>query len=266
MLALASSTPTSSPDTLATISLIASIVAIALAVFAIWQASTFYRWSNEASQRIKQSGDEVGESVGKLEVIFNRFYSDTFGMWRDTVTDMRKHIWAGPPGPAAASISEAVKEIEKRADENVERVREEVMAEVRGLAETLGASTKQVSELEDSFRTVLDRAIRGSRAAEEQAIHEVIRSRLEKVVASYRHRGRTQVEADDLLGPLFLEFEPQEVFDSLAAMKEDGLVDWQGDGRITDPAALIAISSAPRIGRRIGSHVQPWAREDGETP
>jgi hypothetical protein len=217
------------PDTWEVISVVAAVVAIALAGFAIWQASMFYRWSNQASQDVKRSSDAMGESVRKLEDLFNRLYSDTFGMMRDTVSDMRKHMWPSEPTDEALT-SDLVKEIEKRTDEHVAAVRQDVRGELRGLAERIGATASQVSELEDSFGHVLDRAISGSREAEGEAIQETIRGRLERSISSYRRGGRTEVSARELLDPLFIEFSPEDVHGALVALKRDGAVDWSESG------------------------------------
>jgi hypothetical protein len=222
------------------ISVVASVVAIVLAAFAIWQASTFYRWSNEASKDAKKSADAVGESVRKLEELFSRLYSDTFGMMRDTVSDMRKHMWPTSPEEIAAD-SYAAAEVEKRANENLAKVRDEVMSELRGLVEKVGATATQVSELEGSLGGAVDRAFSGSRAAAEEAIQDTIRDRLLSTVRRYRESGLRYVEADTLLRPLFEEFDAGHVHNALVGLKEQGIVDWDGDGWVDGPEVRVTL-------------------------
>jgi hypothetical protein len=224
-----------SADSWEILSLVASVVAIALAAFAIWQASTFYRWSNQASKDARHSADAVGESVRKLEELFHRLYSDTFGMMRDTVSDMRKHMWPS----ADDQDGPVVEEVEKRANENVAKVRDEVMNELRGLVEQVGATATQVSDLEGSLNGVLDRAISGSREATEEAIQEIVRGHLMTAVNRFRQEGRSHVMADELLGPLFGEFEAENVHEALLSLREKGIVDWDGEGWIDGPEVQV---------------------------
>lgn len=221
-------------ETVEILSLVGSVVSVVLAGFAIWQASTFYRWSNQASKDAKRSADAVGESVRKLEELFDRLYSDTFGMMRDTVSDMRKHMWPATAPDEERSESDVVQEIDRRDSENVARVREEVMSEIRGLVERVGSTAAQVADLEGSLRGVLDKAISGSREAAEEAIQDTIRERLIAAVDEFRHSGRHEVRAGDLLEPLFGEFDPSDVHDAFVALKRDGVVDWAGDAGWVD--------------------------------
>jgi hypothetical protein len=62
------------------------------------------------------------------------------------------------------------------------------------------------------------------------AVNETIRSRLMPAIRHARHCGRTMIRADDLLGPLFEEFPPEDVHNALAKLRSQGIVDWHGDG------------------------------------
>ena len=76
-----------------TASLIASIVSLIIGGFAIWLSVTFYRMSNKISEDTKGAAKGISASVRRLESLFDSLYSDTFSMMKDTVSDMRKHIW-----------------------------------------------------------------------------------------------------------------------------------------------------------------------------
>jgi uncharacterized membrane-anchored protein YhcB (DUF1043 family) len=75
------------------ISLIASIVSVIIGGFAIWLSVTFYRMSINSSEDIKKSSNQIDSTVTRLETLFDKLYSDTFSIMKDTVTDMRKHVW-----------------------------------------------------------------------------------------------------------------------------------------------------------------------------
>jgi hypothetical protein len=225
-----------------TLSVVGSVVSIVLAGFAIWQASAFYRWSNQASKDAKQSADAVGESVRKLEELFNHLYNDTFGMMRDTVSDMRRHLWPVADSGGENLDSEVVREIDMRADENVARVREEVMRELRELIERVGSTKPQTNDLDRTLGGVLDKAISVSREAEKEAVQGTIRDQLVAAVEEFMRKGRREVRASDLLDPLFNEFEPTGVHDAFVALKQDGIVDWDGDrGWVNGPNVRVRL-------------------------
>jgi len=68
------------------ISLIASITSVILAVGAIWLSITFYRMSSAASKATEEAAKGISASVERLEKLFDKLYSDTFSMMRDTVS------------------------------------------------------------------------------------------------------------------------------------------------------------------------------------
>lgn len=75
---------------------IASIASLILAIGAIWLSIVFFKMSNEASKATTEAAKGIDASVKRLENLFDKLYSDTFTMMKDTVSDMRKHIWNKP--------------------------------------------------------------------------------------------------------------------------------------------------------------------------
>jgi hypothetical protein len=98
------------------ISFVASVASLILAVGAIWLSVVFYRMSIAASTATTQAAVGIASSVERLEKIFDKLYSDTFSMMRDTVSDMRKHIWPVPVEENAEQ-ERVIEEAEKKADE-----------------------------------------------------------------------------------------------------------------------------------------------------
>src|SRR5699024_10566087 len=78
------------------ISFIASIASLILAIGAIWLSIVFFKMSEHASKETSKSADKIQSSVDKLEKLFDKLYSDTFSMMKDTVGDMRQHIYHNP--------------------------------------------------------------------------------------------------------------------------------------------------------------------------
>ena len=80
------------------ISLFSSIAALILAIVAIWLSIVFYRLSSALSAGTTEAAKGINASVEKLENLFDKLYTDTFSMVRETVSDMRKQLWPREPG------------------------------------------------------------------------------------------------------------------------------------------------------------------------
>ena len=95
------------------IAFVASIASLILAVGAIWLSIVFFRMSNDASKATTEAAKGIDASVKRLENLFDKLYSDTFTMMKDTVSDMRKHIWNKPSPDGQekfkAELSESLK-------------------------------------------------------------------------------------------------------------------------------------------------------------
>ena len=74
-------------------SIIASALSLALAVIAIWLSIAFYRMSDKTAKDAEKASNNIDANVKKLETLFDKLYSGTFDMMRETVTDMRKHAY-----------------------------------------------------------------------------------------------------------------------------------------------------------------------------
>lgn len=97
--------------TIELISLIASIASLLLAIGAIWLSIVFFKMSSEASKATTEAAKGIGASVERLENLFDKLYSDTFTMMKDTVSDMRKHIWNKPKeGDGKKEVNESIKQ------------------------------------------------------------------------------------------------------------------------------------------------------------
>ncbi|MDG0806203.1 hypothetical protein PO856_003473 [Pectobacterium brasiliense] len=78
------------------LSFILSIVSLIISGGAVWLSLKFYQMSDDASKEAKKSSDKIQTNTDKLEGLFNKLYTDTFSMMKDTVSDMRKHIYHRP--------------------------------------------------------------------------------------------------------------------------------------------------------------------------
>lgn len=74
-------------------SLISSITSIILGITAIVLAILFYRMSEKIGRENEKTSTNIQSSVNKLENLFDKLYTGTFDMMKETVTDMRKHVY-----------------------------------------------------------------------------------------------------------------------------------------------------------------------------
>ena len=109
------------------ISFIASIASLILAILAIWLSFKFFEKSNEASDKTIEASKGIGSSVERLEKLFDKLYSDTFSMMKDTVSDMRKHMWSDEKSVPSINLEE---EIEKKAEIKVNKLKGELSQDI----------------------------------------------------------------------------------------------------------------------------------------
>ncbi|RJG18635.1 hypothetical protein D4A39_09240 [Alcanivorax profundi] len=157
--------------------LVASIVSLIIGGFAIWLSVTFYRMSNKSSQELEKASSNINSTVDRLEVLFDKLYSDTFNMMKDTVTDMRNHVWKTSTfkeGTEKTEIEESFDELKKELNEKIESL----IASQGSASNRLDGFAKQVESLisETIDKSAKERAEK-SWEEKEQLIINAIRKR-----------------------------------------------------------------------------------------
>lgn len=201
------------------ISVSAAIASLVLAVIAIWLSIVFFRMSSDLSEKTTEAARGISASVERLEKLFDKLYADTFSMMRDTVSDMRKHIW---PEDKTAS-DELGEEVEKRADEKVDALKESMEREVGQMLQRQRLTDDKVAAVRAEMRELLDRAITGSRQVEIEAREETLRENLVDMLR-YLGRRRSRITAVDVVNRFQDRFPPGRIVDELVKMKQEGLV------------------------------------------
>jgi hypothetical protein len=133
--------------------LIASIVSIIISGFAIWLSITFYRMSVGESAKTTEAANEIASGVKRLDDLFDRLYADTFGMMKDTLTDMRKHIWPDSKGNYSVDSKEYI--VLKK------KIREEIgiefRADIKRLLEEQNIDRNKSNALEKGLKRTIKR-------------------------------------------------------------------------------------------------------------
>lgn len=147
-------------ELLSLISLVSSLVSLIIGAFAIWLSIKFYKWSTEAAEKTNEAAKNISSNVQKLDTLFDRLYSDTFGMMKDTVADMRKHIWT--KNYTDEDLSD---KIEEKANDKINEVKKEINSELSELIKRLGKTEEKVDSYKD-ISELIDKAISETRKIE----------------------------------------------------------------------------------------------------
>jgi len=199
------------------ISLIASVASLILAVTAIALSVVFFRMSTELMDKTKDAASRIGASVERLEILFDRLYSDTFSMMKDTVTDMRQHIW---PGESLAK-EKIAEEAEKKAQERVASLRAEMEAEVSSTLRRQEMTEDQVKSTYSELTRVLENAILTSREVEIDLRKEFFEGIVSSYLDAAARLGRA-VTARDIIEDLRESYSTLEVLQELNRMRGEG--------------------------------------------
>ncbi len=221
------------------ISIISSLVSLILGVFAIWLSLMLYRWSNEAAERSQEAARNIESSVKRLEQLFDKLYSDTFSMVKDTYTDIRQHMW-----PEIRPSDQVDEVAEKKADEKVAVVQQSIGAELTRLLEQQSHTDNQLQLLTGEVRSLLNKAITETRRIEEEARDESVREVILRELDAF--------DAPVMLGDLTdlmndkYGIGASEVMDELERLKQDSVVSLPDKrNKARTPIALLRNVSAP---------------------
>ncbi len=74
--------------------IIVSVTSIVLAIVAIVLSILFYVWSRTSNIEIQKAANHIDHNTEKIEKLFNKFYTDTFGIMKATITAMQNRVFA----------------------------------------------------------------------------------------------------------------------------------------------------------------------------
>ncbi|USP49153.1 hypothetical protein [Alcaligenes faecalis] len=228
------------------ISLISSIVSLVLAIGAIWLSVVFFRMSNEAAKATTEAAKGIDASVKRLENLFDKLYSDTFSMMKDTVSDMRKHIWNGGDAVEPDSKDKILEEADKKAEEKVEQVKKAMDQKLSDILARQRVSEGNVTEIKSEMERLLESAIQSSRQIDTEAREETLRSHIMLELRRGRRKGKIMT-ADDLVSSLSDNIPPHRVVSELSRMRDEKIISFEGD-RIGPDTRIRFLTIAERSG------------------
>jgi uncharacterized protein with von Willebrand factor type A (vWA) domain len=175
--------------------------------------------SSALSGTTMEAAKGIAASVERLEKLFDKLYADTFSMMKDTVSDMRKHIWPDNK----ASGDELNQTIEKKADEKVGKLKQEIDKDLNRLLQGQKTTEANIGSVQKEMRDLIDKAIKASRSAEIEAREETMRDQLLQVLRDLK-RKKPDVRAIELVEAMG-GCSPVRLREELKKLQEEGLVD-----------------------------------------
>lgn len=240
---------TTAPSVFDVINLFSAATAIVLAVVALSLSVYFFNQSKRDAERSVAAANEISSSVSRLEKLFDSLYSDTFSMMRETVTDMRKHVWTAVPAlPSGDEPSEPQTE-PSEVDEQAA-----IMDQIAEVSKRIGIADAKIGELSNQLEPVLHRTLAG--AAVDRAKREPShRASIRQVVMARTRRGIPTTLSRLALA---VHLEPDELIDDVFALGSQGVLDWNGAPNHIDLETEIRyVTSRGRESRRDGPTIEP---------
>jgi hypothetical protein len=223
------------------INLLATIASLVLSVVAIFLSIVFYRLSSEISRSTIEASKGIGASVDRLEKLFDKLYSDTFSMMRDTVSDMRKHMWPDD----AVEMDKMAEEVEKRADLKVQTLKKEISDELSAVLKSQRLADEKFAILSGEMNSLLDRVITSSREVEVQAREETLRDAILRTIRILRRSRQNIPTISDLIDKMAQEASASNIIEELMNLRRVGAIDLGND--LIGPHTQIRLKGVGRV-------------------
>lgn len=203
---------------------IATIASLILAVGAIWLSIVFYKMSDAASKETTTAAKDIKASVERLENLFDKLYSDTFAMMKDTVTDMRQHIWKNPK-----SNNENTLINEKVANDIKNSLSQEIIKAVEERLKASGYNASKINELESSIKDILDNKLEMSLKQNIIIPRAVLRRRMLAILKKYKNIKLERLFS--IVASMFhesIDMQDTGFMNEIFRMREAGIIVWDG--------------------------------------
>ena len=94
-------------DTLTLFTIILAVTSIVLAVVSLVLSILFYVWSKRSNEDIQKSAIHIDHNTAEIQKLFDRFYSDTFGIMKNTVIAMQTRLFANTDSDTTKVVTTA---------------------------------------------------------------------------------------------------------------------------------------------------------------
>lgn len=229
-------------DALNVINLFSAATSIVLAAVALWLSIYFFRQSSTQAHQAETSASQIAASVDRLEKIFNTLYSDTFSMMRETVTDMRAHIWARVDNEGF-SPGGVLAQADNVAAAKIEATRQQLISRISSISKHLGLPEEQVGGMLQELVPAIGKALDESSdaGAERIAKANFVLSTLRSYLASSERASLSQRYADVVLAMQKFGFTTEDTRQSLLRGRAEGWVTWSGPADTLDHEGVVRL-------------------------
>jgi hypothetical protein len=235
------------------LSFAATVASLVLALGAIWLSIVFYRLSKDASNATNEAAKGIASSVERLEKLFDKLYSDTFSIVRETVTDMRKHMW---PDEETPEQENALAEVEAKADVKIGEIKSAMENQLQNVLDGQRMAQVENEGLKKQMRVLLNRAILTSRKVEGEAREEALKENLLRMIRINAKMGR-DLSIESIIMRLSDRFPARKTLDEIVKLKNDRIIELIPD--ILEPASRLRL-------RRVREEVLPVEIRDSSSP
>ncbi|MFJ6163657.1 hypothetical protein ACIQH6_00925 [Micromonospora orduensis] len=204
------------------LNLFSAAVSTVLAIVALWLSIVFYRLSNSEAQRSQRSAEEITASVKRLEALFGTMYSDTFAMMKDTVTDMRAHVWRAQV-PSTSIESEVT--AEGHPGEKLDAVKEAILKEIDLISQRIGVTETQLKTLRSEISPTVDRALTNSKLS---GAWEADTIRLRRAITNHLQSRAMNLRSLRLSSGFLRRLSIESIVGQLIYLRARGFVSWDG--------------------------------------
>lgn len=201
--------------------MVAAAVSITLGIVAIALSFAFYVLSNKIGKETTKAAEDAQRNLAAITELYERFYKDTFGMMRESVSFVQDRLVGGGEAgdEATTQIEERVSQVEQRVEEGFDGV-------FQTLATQKELTEKDLHELRSRLIDVAGTAVRETAADEQQdrlnsARNAILPALLSEGVLTLSSLYK-RIRADEV------DATPSDMFRALEQLRQEGTVVWDG--------------------------------------
>jgi hypothetical protein len=180
--------------TLEVVALVASLVSVILAGFAIWLSWKFFDKSSSDSRNIEVATEKIGASVEKLQKVLDLFSNKHIDIIDKTQSALIKHAWAKVTPP-----DKIEEKMEEKAKGKITELKQSVDAELKRFIEKQAKTEGKLDSAQEGLGKIVYRAIDESRKVEDEARNETKHDVLAGIAKLFKAQGKSQVCVNDFL-------------------------------------------------------------------
>lgn len=185
-----------------------------LGVFAIWLSAVLYRFSTDAMEKVREIATQVHGSVAVLDAHIGGLHSDTFSLFKETVSDMRGALFTQPHATDDTAAEKAQLEAQ------LASLRHELVADISSM---LGQEPLDSKALALAVDTVLRRSADAGVSAGENMVGRLIKDYLSA------HGREDGAEAAEVMTVAAQRFPFGLVVRTLLEMRAKGELHWSDE-------------------------------------